>query len=481
MTSTKDQHRCSKQGRATAIMVVASLVVHGAVFVTASVAFDADDLSGGLGDAVTSERVGAKVEFSCWIDATLALAAREVSCTVPGLGKAACSEAALRDFRFDWLLCDGLQDVPVSDALALLSPADIAALEPLLDVPEKDELELAELLEEELEEKALQSEQAASSPRESGQVIEITAPDLETTPDKARFLSEFDSHTDRETVVRGSTEKMVVKPSAKELPIADESSELLEEAEPSRDEALEEVAAATAESEAAAEGGGDAQAEAAVMAMRELQFRARSEAGENSGVDALAANGLAARKGDGAQDVTGQREREAQEASRGGVATKSGVPNLRPTQDTITRVVGGGSVDKLDGVESGDFTSLNTKKWKFASFFNRMKRQVAQSWHPDTVYARRDPTGEVYGTKNRITVLEVSLQPGGKLAKVIVLEESGVEFLDSEAIAAFERAQPFPNPPTGLIAGGSGLITFSFGFHFQVGAPRGGWKIFRQR
>lgn len=479
MTAPTSERRRSSQSGAIALVAFISVAVHATIFATGSV-------GGGGRQADGREPLTTAVEpamaFSCWGDASLGLVTRELACTVPGLRGEGCAEVALQDFAFDWLLCEGLEKTPPTDALALLTPKDIEALEPmpLLDVPEQDELELAKLLEEEIAEKAEQAEQAASNPRERGQVIEITAPELESTPETARFLSEFDSFTEKETVARGSAEEMVAKPSPKDIPVADEESEG-DEGDAAGEEALEELLASDSSSENDADGEGDERTAEALMAMRELQYRARSEAGEASGVDALAANGLAAKRGDGSEDVAGQRAQEAQEAASGGARSPGGIPNLRPSQDTLSRLAGGGSVDKLDGVESGEFTALNTKKWKYASFFNRMKRQVAQNWHPDEVYMRRDPTGKVYGTKNRVTVLEVSLEPGGKLSKVVVIEESGVGFLDSEAVAAFERAQPFPNPPTGLIASNSGLITFSFGFHFQVGAPRTGWKVFRQR
>ena len=201
--------------------------------------------------------------------------------------------------------------------------------------------------------------------------------------------------------------------------------------------------------------------------MRAQEFREKTSLGEESGVDASAANGLAMTKGNGVVDKASQIEREGQDESSGLWGSTSSVPNLRPSDEVVSRLAGGGSVDMIDGVETGDFTALNSKKWKFASFFNRMKRQVAQNWHPDTVYMRRDPTGKVYGAKNRVTVLEVSLKPNGTLANIVVSQPSGVGFLDQEAINAFQKAQPFPNPPSGLVVSNAKLITFSFGFHFQ--------------
>ncbi|HWM84752.1 MAG TPA: energy transducer TonB, partial [Kofleriaceae bacterium] len=149
------------------------------------------------------------------------------------------------------------------------------------------------------------------------------------------------------------------------------------------------------------------------------------------------------------------------------------------TEDLLERAVGGGSVDHIEDAEGGDFTALNSRKWKYATFFNRMKRQVAQNWHPDQVYIRRDPTGNIYGTRDRLTILSVSLKPNGSVAKIYVAKQSGVDFLDDEAVRAFREAQPFPNPPGGLVDARSNLITFSFGFHFGIGGDRSRWKVFR--
>ena len=102
-----------------------------------------------------------------------------------------------------------------------------------------------------------------------------------------------------------------------------------------------------------------------------------------------------------------------------------------------------------------------------------MKSQVREHWRPVEVYRRRDPTGSIYGNKDRYTLLRVQLKPDGSLANLTLQTPSGVEFLDDEAMEAFKQAQPFPNPPPQLVDGGSGMIDFSFGFYFEIsGAPR---------
>ncbi|MEO7092540.1 MAG: TonB family protein, partial [Polyangiales bacterium] len=154
------------------------------------------------------------------------------------------------------------------------------------------------------------------------------------------------------------------------------------------------------------------------------------------------------------------------------------VPNLKPSAEVLERIAGGGSVDHLDDVENGDETALSAKRWVFASFFNRLKRQVAQNWDPATVWRRADPQGTVYGFKTRVTEVRVSLSGNGTLQKIVVTSPSGVNELDDEAVRAFHASAPFPNPPDGLVQK-DGLITFAFSFYFEIGAPRSSWRVIR--
>lgn len=147
-----------------------------------------------------------------------------------------------------------------------------------------------------------------------------------------------------------------------------------------------------------------------------------------------------------------------------------GTINLRPDFGTLSRIEGNPAPDHVTGVKEGDQTLLNSRRYVYASFFNRVKQQVAQHWNPNLVYRRRDPYGNVYGVKDRHTTLKVILTKGGKLRKVFVVNSSGLKFLDREAMRAFRQAQPFPNPPEGLIDK-DGNIQFKFGFFLQISSP----------
>lgn len=126
--------------------------------------------------------------------------------------------------------------------------------------------------------------------------------------------------------------------------------------------------------------------------------------------------------------------------------------------------------DHLKDIKPGQRTALNADKYKFSDFFYRVKDAVRRKWNPNSVYRRRDPTGKLYGVKDRHTVLRVTLDARGQLKKLVTRKHSGLDFMDAEARSAFKRAQPFPNPPEGLLRDGS--VRFDFGFYFEISSGR---------
>jgi TonB family protein len=149
---------------------------------------------------------------------------------------------------------------------------------------------------------------------------------------------------------------------------------------------------------------------------------------------------------------------------------------LHPSASTYEKLVGGPAPDHVTGVEEGEGTFLNTREWKYASYFNRIKQAVANSWEPGRAIQRRDPDGTRFGGRDRDTVLAVRLDESGSLKDVAVVKSSGLEFLDDVAVEAFRKAQPFANPPRGL-ADPRGEIAFTFSFFIQ---NDGGFRMFRR-
>ncbi len=167
---------------------------------------------------------------------------------------------------------------------------------------------------------------------------------------------------------------------------------------------------------------------------------------------------------------------EGEEASVGR-AGQAGALNLLPSPAVLDKIIGAAANDHLRDVEAGDGTFLSTREWKYASFFNRVKQSVGQQWNPSQQLRLRDPTGDVYGARDRYTLLTVTLDRDGRLRDAFVERSSGLDFLDLEAIKAFERAQPFPNPPPGILAADA-TVRFQFGFFLEM-SGRPGMRLFR--
>ena len=97
-------------------------------------------------------------------------------------------------------------------------------------------------------------------------------------------------------------------------------------------------------------------------------------------------------------------------------------------------------------------------------------------WDPTRPLEARDPDRTMYGYKDRFTLLGVTLDDAGHVKNLVVEQTSGVDFLDRAAMSAFREAQPFVNPPRGIVDQ-NGEIRFSFGFFLEVG--HGGLRIYR--
>jgi TonB family protein len=134
-------------------------------------------------------------------------------------------------------------------------------------------------------------------------------------------------------------------------------------------------------------------------------------------------------------------------------------PTLEPS-DTPAEVGGAAPNDALEDVEKGEGTYLNTREWKFASFMNRVKQAVSAKWDPNGRLKDKEPQRQLLAPRN--TVLAVALRPDGSIADIFVMKPCGIDSLDREAVAAFERAAPFPNVPEALID--NGYVRFQFGF-----------------
>ncbi len=420
---------------------------------------------------------------SCDGDALLMAAARAMACAAPTVADgAACLADVDAQLQRDFVLCHA-QAVELPPVEVVIAPPErIAAIEPI-----EAEALLDELTPEQLQQHQEQLQQLAAQPPPppppavppppkpplETQVIETVKPDKEEVPDDARFLSDHDSKVDKQTVARGAVKEDISnKPSPEELARKPDAREA-NRPEPPPDEPP-----APDKKDAPPEPGKLAMRRPGSPEVAEVP-QERRVAGDPDGADGPEGDGARPRKGDGA---VSQDERKPTEASRGDGAGGGGeprAPNLRATEEIFERVVGGGSVDHVEDVEEGEENAFNSKKWIYASFFNRVKRQVAQTWDPASVWLREDPTGSVHGTKTRVTRVRVALDARGELRKIVVVSASGAPVLDEEAVRAFRAAGPFPNPPQALVDA-DGMVGFGFSFHFEIG-ERPSWKIYRSQ
>lgn len=286
------------------------------------------------------------------------------------------------------------------------------------------------------------AEQAARSGQRQkdsadGQVVDLPRPEREQVPDEARFLSRWDIKAERERKAKRQPAGRAGSPGAVAKAVPAPIPDALPGPEPAP----------------APEGPPD-------QAAAQPPSKQPPPAGPGSGRRALA----------GLNRLLVPTLGGGRAAARGAAATGGG---------------GGGEVggmisaDAFLGVpEEGDANLVNSRSFKYWDFFHRVKERVRQEWTPGPAYEGRDPYGKVYGPRDRLTVLAVHLDAQGVVQRLQVVRESGLPFLDEEALRAFRSAGPFPNPPSGLVDE-DGRIAFTFGFLLEVGSSKG--SFFWQR
>ena len=337
----------------------------------------------------------------------------------------------------------------------LLAPRDADVKAQLAAAKEPDSIDIgmmdddvarrivADLERQEEERKAEEVKKEIDSIKAPGQVVDVPAPREEKRPDIARFASEHDTSVVRETRRMGKFD-----PQAREGDAGGES----KESQPQQAAAPAPPTPPTPPRMAMRE-------ERAARGLMEAPSGGQpsTEGNENGAVDPEAPSP------DGEVPRFGKLQMRL--GSEGSPGHKL---SLMPTTAQLARAIGTGTEDALKDVDDGEETALNSKKWKFSVFFNRVKHQVQEHWHPDEVYSRRDPSRSIYGRTSRLTIVRVRLKPDGHLQNVELESPSGLEFLDDEALQAFRAAQPFPNPPHQLVDSSDGLINFQFGFLFEL-------------
>jgi TonB family protein len=139
------------------------------------------------------------------------------------------------------------------------------------------------------------------------------------------------------------------------------------------------------------------------------------------------------------------------------------LPKVKPGQDTQKedpnpprwqRHDGTVAQDYVKGIQEGDTTALNTKEYVFWGYFQRIRERLDIAWNRRlrTQLSKLWKKGRTLASDaDHTTRLLVTLDPGGKITRVQILEDSGTVDLDQAAIRAFNDAGPFPNPPQGIV------------------------------
>ncbi|MGE3387494.1 MAG: TonB family protein [Bdellovibrionales bacterium] len=126
--------------------------------------------------------------------------------------------------------------------------------------------------------------------------------------------------------------------------------------------------------------------------------------------------------------------------------------------------------DYLKDVAVDMQTMLSTREFVYYTYYSRIKERIRQHWEPTV----RGKVKMIYrqgrsiaSSKDHVTQVVITLNNLGELMRVDVVTPSGLEQLDDAAVEAFRAAQPFPNPPRGLI-NDDGVIQIRWDFVLEA-------------
>ena len=300
------------------------------------------------------------------------------------------------------------------------------------------------------------------------QIVDMPDSPDATPPKDAKYLSEFNTNTKKETKSRHQT--------ADYKRATNEVTGLMQTPNPTQGDA----AAAAAKEQAAILKKEAKKKEQAAMEIPTVEKKERLELSIDNAIG-MFQNKQSSEAAQGNSNrlliKPGEQAQAAEDGKEASKATKIMSPkDLIPSVGVLAKIAGAPSNDFLpNDIADGEGTFLNSREFKFAPFFNRLKQSVSQHWKPINEFRRRDPSGNIYGYQSRVTVVSVRLNESGDVTNVEVAHSSGVEFLDKEAISAFKRAAPFPNPPKQLMK--DGQTEFTFGFHIEFNSKTGAFDF----
>ena len=286
-------------------------------------------------------------------------------------------------------------------------------------------------------------EKKAEDQKPKGQVVDIAKPKIEKKPSKSRFLSEFDSSVENETAAREHDDNINVRGEKLKRQLAKKAENVNVESDENMVMPLQ--ADNSEKNEPAKE---------QKIKKGELKGFEGDDGSYAAGKDKEIAGKL---------DAKDEKDEEGRVNVGGRWIPKKLLPYLNGSDAVLMSP----SNDFLEDVKKGNETYLNTQKFAYAAYFNKLKQAISRNWSPNTAMIVNDPTGKMYGRKTRFTRLKVFISDKGKLVKAKVIVSSGVDFLDREAINAFKMAAPFAPPPE-ILLNKDRQLEIRFGFILEV-------------
>ena len=133
------------------------------------------------------------------------------------------------------------------------------------------------------------------------------------------------------------------------------------------------------------------------------------------------------------------------------------------------KLQGAPSNDYLPEIDPGLATQLNANEFLWAGFINRIKRMV--SFYANQTLQNARPTVPVTKMAYDLSI-DAMLDPEGNLVAIEVTQESGIPEFDEAILEAWRLAQPFANPPPGMVEDDGFIHIDDFGFHITIGRAK---------
>ncbi len=154
------------------------------------------------------------------------------------------------------------------------------------------------------------------------------------------------------------------------------------------------------------------------------------------------------------------------------------LPQLKPlgSEGNFNIKNSGGNFSKVGEmlpktIQVGSFTALNTDRFIFANFYERVDDLIRYPWETMVwkIFDQSSRSELAKSLRPYRTDVEVWLLPSGQFHSAHIMRESGVLGFDNAATKTFEQAKMFPNPPKEMIEE-DGFIHLRYSFFVRTDA-----------